>query len=449
MKALLCTHYGTPDDLVIADLPDPVAGEGEVVVRVHAVGLNFFDTLIIAGKYQVKPAFPFSPGAECAGVVESVGAGVTRLSVGDRVVAYCRHGAARERIAVPEARVTRVPDGLDDDHAAGLCVTYGTSYHALKDRGDLKPGETLAVLGASGGVGLAAVELGKLMGARVVACVSSAEKLAFAKKHGADAGIDYSREDFTRTDRRYDLIIGANAYRPISDYARALEPNGTYVMSGGGGTQILQAMFQGLWLSMTSSKKLGNIMATAKKADLLVVKELLETGKIAPVIERNAHQFRDHIRGHLARHFAHEIAFALFDHLIHDLPRQRVHARNALAGGGHREFVADQLAIGGVLRRVHHQHHLVAAKAECLLGRRVLDHDGGFGGEVLKVAVHRIDIVIPRDGPETGTIWFFVPIGRRVLAQPFVLVQRVTGGKACRAQKVDVHVRFPNSFRQD
>jgi NADPH2:quinone reductase len=202
MKALLCTHYGTPDDLVIADLPDPVAGEGEVVVRIHAVGLNFFDTLIIAGKYQVKPAFPFSPGAECAGVVESVGAGVTRLSVGDRVVAYCRHGAARERIAVPEARVTRVPDGLDDDHAAGLCVTYGTSYHALKDRGDLKPGETLAVLGASGGVGLAAVELGKLMGARVVACVSSAEKLAFAKKHGADAGIDYSREDLKETLRK-------------------------------------------------------------------------------------------------------------------------------------------------------------------------------------------------------------------------------------------------------
>jgi len=118
------------------------------------------------------------------------------------VVAYCRHGAARERIAVPEARVTRVPDGLDDDHAAGLCVTYGTSYHALKDRGDLKAGETLAVLGASGGVGLAAVELGKLMGARVVACVSSAEKLAFAKKHGADAGIDYSREDLKETLRK-------------------------------------------------------------------------------------------------------------------------------------------------------------------------------------------------------------------------------------------------------
>jgi len=216
MKALLCTHYGTPDELVLTDLPDPVAGEGEVVVRIHAVGLNFFDTLIIAGKYQVKPAFPFSPGAECAGVVETVGAGVTRVSVGDRVVAYCRYGAARERIAIAEARVTRIPAGLDYDHAAGLCVTYGTSYHALKDRGDLKPGETLAVLGASGGVGLAAVELGKLMGARVIACVSSEEKLAFAKEHGAHAGIDYSREDLKETLRKLTDGRGADViYDPV------------------------------------------------------------------------------------------------------------------------------------------------------------------------------------------------------------------------------------------
>ena len=193
MKALLCTRYGTPDDLVIADLPDPVAGEARWWFASTPAALNFFDTLIIAGKYQFKPAFPFSPGAEFAGVVESVGAGVTRLSVGDRVVAYCRlRRGARAHRACREARVTRVPDGLDDDHAAGLCVTYGTSYHALKDRADLKAGETLAVLGASGGVGLAAVELGKLMGARVIACASSAEKLAFAKKHGADAGIDYA-----------------------------------------------------------------------------------------------------------------------------------------------------------------------------------------------------------------------------------------------------------------
>lgn len=202
MKALLCTHYGTPDDLILADLPDPVPGEGEVVVRIHAAALNFFDTLIIAGKYQVKPPFPFSPAAECAGTVESVGKGVTALKAGERVLAYSRYGAAREKIALPAAQVVRIPDGLDLDHAAGLCVTYGTSYYALKDRAALKAGETLVVLGASGGVGLAAIEIGKLMGARVIACASSAEKLAFAKQHGADLTIDYSRDDLKEALRK-------------------------------------------------------------------------------------------------------------------------------------------------------------------------------------------------------------------------------------------------------
>jgi NADPH2:quinone reductase len=195
MKALLCTRHGTPDDLELAELPDPVPGPGEAVIRVHAAALNFFDTLIIAGKYQIKPALPFSPGAELAGTVEQLGPGVDTLAVGDRVMAYCRFGAAREKVALPAGQIIRIADGLDFDRAAGLCVTYGTSFYALKDRGNLKPGETLAVLGASGGVGIAAVEIGKLMGARVIACASSAEKLAFARKLGADETIDYSRED--------------------------------------------------------------------------------------------------------------------------------------------------------------------------------------------------------------------------------------------------------------
>jgi NADPH2:quinone reductase len=195
MKALLCTRLGTPDDLELAELPDPVPGPGEAVIRVHAAALNFFDTLIIAGKYQIKPSPPFSPGAELAGTVERLGPGVDTLAVGDRVMAYCRFGAAREKIALPAGQIIRIAEGLDFDRAAGLCVTYGTSFYALKDRAGLKPGETLAVLGASGGVGIAAVEIGKLMGARVIACASSAEKLAFARTHGADETIDYSRED--------------------------------------------------------------------------------------------------------------------------------------------------------------------------------------------------------------------------------------------------------------
>jgi len=195
MKALLCKHYGTPDDLTVEDIADPVAGPGEAVVRVKAAALNFFDTLIIAGKYQTKPAMPFSPAAEFAGVVDSVGEGVTGLKAGDRVLGYSGYGAAREQIAARADRLVPIPDTLDFDRAAGLCVTYGTTLHALKDRGHLRNGETLAVLGASGGVGLAAVELGKLMGARVIACASSDDKLAFVKKHGADDVINYARDD--------------------------------------------------------------------------------------------------------------------------------------------------------------------------------------------------------------------------------------------------------------
>jgi len=195
MKAVLCTRPGTPDDLTVADLPDPAAGPGEAVVRVSAAALNFFDLLIIAGKYQFKPAYPFSPAAEFAGTVESVGTGVTGLAVGDRVMGYAGWGAAREKLAVKAERLVKVPAALDAERAAGLSVTYGTSYYALKDRAHLKRGETLAVLGAAGGTGLAAVELGKLMGARVIACASSDDKIEFAKRHGADEGINYARED--------------------------------------------------------------------------------------------------------------------------------------------------------------------------------------------------------------------------------------------------------------
>ncbi len=235
MKAVLCTRAGTPDDLEIADLPDPAAGPGEAVVRVKAAALNFFDTLIIAGKYQYKPAFPFSPAAEFAGVVESVGAGVSTVTPGDRVMSYARHGAARERVVHPADRLVKIPNGLDFDRAAGLSVTYGTSYYALKDRGSLKAGETLAVLGASGGVGLAAVELGKLIGARVIACVSSDDKLAFARAHGADDGVNYANEDLRAALRRlggehgidvvYDPVGGAYAepaLRSLAWYGRFL-----------------------------------------------------------------------------------------------------------------------------------------------------------------------------------------------------------------------------------
>ncbi len=216
MKALLCTRYGTPDDLEIADIADPTPGAGEAVVRVAAAALNFFDTLIIAGKYQFKPEMPFSPAAEFAGTVEMLGDGVTSVKVGDRVLGYAVYGAARERVAIAAEQLVRVPDAVDDDHAAGVGVTYGTTFYALKDRAKLQPGETLAVLGASGGVGLAAVELGKLMGARVIACASSPEKVAFAREHGADDGIDYKADDLKDALRRVTDGRGADViYDPV------------------------------------------------------------------------------------------------------------------------------------------------------------------------------------------------------------------------------------------
>ncbi|HEY7228776.1 MAG TPA: NADPH:quinone oxidoreductase family protein [Pseudolabrys sp.] len=216
MKALLCTRHGTPDDLVLADIPDPVAASGEAVVRIKAAALNFFDTLIIANKYQTKPPLPFSPAAEFAGTVESIGPGVNELEVGDRVIGCLTHGAARELIAAPVGKLVKIPDALDFDRAAGLCITYGTTLHALKDRARLRAGETLAVLGASGGAGLAAVELGNLMNARVIACASSDEKLEFARKHGADDAINYGRDDLKGALRRLTDGRGADViYDPV------------------------------------------------------------------------------------------------------------------------------------------------------------------------------------------------------------------------------------------
>lgn len=195
MKAALCKSLDGPDALVIEDIADPVAAPGEVVVRVRAAALNFLDTLITRGKYQFKPELPFSPAAEMAGVVEAVGDGVTELKVGQRVCGYIAWGGAREKVAVPAKLMMPVPDGVSDTAAAGVCVTYGTAMHGLKDRGGLKAGESVAVLGASGGAGLAAVEIAKLMGASVIAVASSPEKLEICRQHGADHLLNYATTD--------------------------------------------------------------------------------------------------------------------------------------------------------------------------------------------------------------------------------------------------------------
>jgi len=238
MKAVLCRKFCPPDELELIDLPEPQPGPGEAVVRIKAAALNFFDLLIIAGKYQHKPPFPFSPAAEFSGIVESVGPGVTDVAPGDRVMANTGWGAAREAVAVPANILVKVPDGLDFDRAAGLTVTYGTTLYALRIRAGLKPGETLVVLGASGGTGLATVEIGKVMGARVIACASSDEKLEFARRHGAVETVNYASEDLRAALKRFGGEHGIDVvYDPVGGpYAepavRSMAWDGRYLVIG-------------------------------------------------------------------------------------------------------------------------------------------------------------------------------------------------------------------------
>lgn len=207
MKAALCKSLDGPDGIVIEEVPDPTAGPGEVVVRVKAAALNFLDTLITRGKYQVKPDLPFSPAGEYAGTVAALGAGVTGLELGDRVCGWGGYGAARELVVAKADMLLRVPDAVTDHSAASFIVTYGTAMHGLRDRGRMKPGETVAVLGAAGGAGLAAVEIAKLLGARVIAVASSDEKLGVCRQHGADETFNYKTGDLKQGLR--DLTGGA------------------------------------------------------------------------------------------------------------------------------------------------------------------------------------------------------------------------------------------------
>jgi NADPH:quinone reductase len=195
MKAVLCKQFGPPDSLVLETLESPRAGAGEVVLSVKAASVNFPDVLIIQNKYQFKPPLPFSPGSELAGVVKEVGAGVQGWRAGDRVMAFTTYGAFAEEVKTEASRLLPLPQNMDFVTGASFVLTYATTDHALRDRGALAAGETLLVLGAAGGVGLAAIEVGKALAARVIACASSDEKLAVCRSHGADATINYATED--------------------------------------------------------------------------------------------------------------------------------------------------------------------------------------------------------------------------------------------------------------
>jgi NADPH2:quinone reductase len=238
MKAVLCKALGPPETLIVEDVAEPEPGPAEVVVEVKAVGLNFLDTLIIEGKYQYKPELPFSPGAEFAGIVSAVGRHVTGFGEGDRVMAYLGWGGCREKVAVAADNVVPLPAGIGFGAAAGLTVTYGTTIHALRDRANLKPGESLVVLGAAGGVGQAAIEIGKVMGARVIACASSAEKLDFCRRLGADETVNYTQQDLKKALRELTDGKGVDVvYDPVGGELtepalRALAWNGRLLVVG-------------------------------------------------------------------------------------------------------------------------------------------------------------------------------------------------------------------------
>lgn len=238
MKAIVCTKLGPPSDLEYKDVPDPTPAANEVLIQVEACGMNFPDTLIIQGLYQFKPDLPFSPGSDVAGVVEAVGEEVTTFKPGDEVVAMTGWGGFAEKTVVDAKSCFPKPPGMDMVNAASFLMAYGTSYYALKERADLKEGETLLVLGASGGVGLTAVELGKLHGARVIAAASTADKLAICQEYGADEVINYSEEDLKN--RVKELTDGKGAdviYDPVGgEYAepalRAIGWEGRYLVVG-------------------------------------------------------------------------------------------------------------------------------------------------------------------------------------------------------------------------
>ena len=195
MKAVLCKSFGPPESLVVEDIPSPTPGPGEAVIAVKAASVNFPDVLIIENKYQLKPPLPFSPGSELSGIVKEIGSGVTAFAPGDRVMAITGYGAFAEEVTTDARRMIAIPPGMDFATAAAFGLTYATSEHALVDRGALQEGETLLVLGAAGGVGLAAIEIGKILGARVIACASTDDKLLVCRQHGADDTINYATED--------------------------------------------------------------------------------------------------------------------------------------------------------------------------------------------------------------------------------------------------------------
>lgn len=295
MKAILCKAYGPPENLVLEDVDDPVAGENEAVVEVYAASLNFPDGLQIQGKYQFQPPMPFSPGSEVGGIIKSVGAGLENFKPGDRVMATPGIGGLAQQVLVKADGLRKIPDSMDFKTAAGFAMVYTTSYYALKQRAQLRPGETLLVLGASGGVGLAAVELGKLMGAKVIAAASSDEKLEFVNRLQPDALLNYGDGDLKEKVKALTDDKGADViYDPVGgdlfdQSCRCINWNGRLLVIGFASGRIPQ--YKANLALLKGSSMVGVFLGRFRKeepeeyernfAELL---NLYNEGKLSPIV---------------------------------------------------------------------------------------------------------------------------------------------------------------------
>ena len=296
MRAVICREYGPPDVLELQEIETPTPEDDEVLVKVHAASANAGDwhllradpfILRLMGFGLLKPKHKI-PGSDIAGRVEAVGRGVKKLQPSDEVfgeVSGFGFGAFAEYVCVPEKALALKPAGATFEEAAAVPLAGLTALRGLRDQGRIRSGQKVLIQGASGGVGTFAVQIAKSFGTEVTA-VCSTRNLDMVRSIGADHVIDYTQEDFTRSGQRYDLILAANGYHWILDYKRALSPQGIYVMTGGSGAQMFQAMCLGPWISLTGSKKMSFLIQRQRQEDLVFLKELLEAGRITPVIDK-------------------------------------------------------------------------------------------------------------------------------------------------------------------
>lgn len=295
MKAIVYTQYGSPDVLQLKEVEKPAPKDDEALIAVQAASANAADWHLLRGDpFLVRlMAGPLKPrntilGADIAGRVEAVGKNVKQFQPGDEVfgdISECGWGGFAEYVCARENALVLKPASMTFEEAAAVPLAALTALQGLRDKGQIQPGQKVLINGASGGVGTFAVQIAKSFGAEVTG-VCSTRNLDMVRSIGADHVIDYTQEDFTQNGQRYDLIMATNGYHSISDYARALSPKGIYVMTGGSGAQMFQAMLLGPWISMTGNKKMGNLLMKPNNKDLVFLKELLEAGKIAPVIDR-------------------------------------------------------------------------------------------------------------------------------------------------------------------